>query len=159
MARTVWAPYKSTIQIHLCPGWFLCQVDISWSYLKKEGISTEKILHKIWLRHFLTWWLMGRTKSIVGAAIPGLLVLDSLRKQVNNPVSSTPPWFLYQLCLEVSAMLVFLFWLPSYHRPLRQIPYFLSIETELLRLKIVAPESCNRVQICRCWIWIQGPWP
>ena len=41
---------------------------------------------------------------IVGGAIPGLVVLDSIRKQVeqargNKPVSNIPPWPLHQLLL------------------------------------------------------------
>jgi len=39
---------------------------------------------------------------MVGGAIPGLVVLGSIRKQAeqeigNKPVSSTPPWPLHQL--------------------------------------------------------------
>jgi hypothetical protein len=42
--------------------------------------------------------------GIVGDAIPGLVVLGSIRKQAeqgrgSKPVSSTPPWPLHQLLL------------------------------------------------------------
>ena len=48
--------------------------------------------------HFLNQGLMvvGGTQSIVGGAIVGLMVLDSIRKQAeqareSKPISSTPP--------------------------------------------------------------------
>jgi hypothetical protein len=42
---------------------------------------------------------------IVGGAIPGLIVLDSIRKQAeqakrSKPVSNIPPWPLHQLLLS-----------------------------------------------------------
>jgi hypothetical protein len=44
----------------------------------------------------------GRAQPISGGAIPGLAVLGSIRKQVEQamrsmPVNSTPPWPLHQL--------------------------------------------------------------
>ena len=53
------------------------------------------------------WW--GRAQPIVGGAIPGQVVLGSIRKQAeqamrNKPLSSTPPWPLYHSCLQVPAL-------------------------------------------------------
>jgi hypothetical protein len=47
---------------------------------------------------------VGRVPPTVGRAIPGLVLLGSLRKQAeqatgNKPVSSIPPWPLHQLLL------------------------------------------------------------
>jgi hypothetical protein len=44
----------------------------------------------------------GRVQPIVGGAIPGLVILGSIRKQAKQvrgrkPVSSIPPWPLHQL--------------------------------------------------------------
>ena len=44
----------------------------------------------------------GRTQLIVGGAIPGLVVLGSIRNQAeqaleSKPAGSTPPWPLHQL--------------------------------------------------------------
>jgi hypothetical protein len=44
-------------------------------------------------------------RPIVGDVIPGMVVLGSIRKQAeqgrgNKPVSTTPPWPLYQLLLS-----------------------------------------------------------
>jgi hypothetical protein len=49
----------------------------------------------------------------VGAVAPGLVVLGSIRKQTeqamgSKPVSSTPPWPLHQLLLQVPVLLEFL---------------------------------------------------
>jgi hypothetical protein len=46
----------------------------------------------------------GRAQPIVGGAIPGLVVLDSIREQAeqarrSKSVSNIPPWFLCQLLL------------------------------------------------------------
>jgi hypothetical protein len=46
----------------------------------------------------------GRAQPIVGGAIPGLVVLGSVRKQAeqaraSKPVSNIPPWPLHQLLL------------------------------------------------------------
>ena len=54
---------------------------------------------------------------IVGGAIPELVVLGSIRKQVkqvmrNKPVSSTPSCFCITSCLQVPDLLEFLSWLP-----------------------------------------------
>lgn len=48
---------------------------------------------------------VGRAQPIVYGAIPGLVVLGSSRKQIeqamgSKPVSNTPPWHLYQLLLS-----------------------------------------------------------
>jgi len=45
-----------------------------------------------------------RTQPIVGVAVPGLVVLDSIREQAeqargSKPVSNVPPWPLHQLLL------------------------------------------------------------
>jgi hypothetical protein len=49
--------------------------------------------------------LVSRGGPIVGGAIPGLVVLGSIRKQAeqargSKPVSSIPPWPLHQLLLS-----------------------------------------------------------
>jgi hypothetical protein len=59
--------------------------------------------------------LVMRKGSIVGGAIPGQVVLDSIRKQAeqargSKPVSNTPPWSLHQLLLP--ALCEFQSWLP-----------------------------------------------
>jgi hypothetical protein len=48
--------------------------------------------------------IQGRRGPIVSDAIPGLVVLDSIRKQAeqgrgSEPVSNIPPWPLHQLLL------------------------------------------------------------
>ena len=53
----------------------------------------------------------------VGDATLGLVVLGSIRKQAEKamrykPVSSTPPWSLYQILLQVPVLLEFLSCLP-----------------------------------------------
>ena len=54
----------------------------------------------------------------MGGAIPGLVVLSSVRKQIeqakgSKPVSSTPPWPLPQLLPPGSHHFEVLFWVPS----------------------------------------------
>jgi hypothetical protein len=39
----------------------------------------------------------GRAQSIVGSAIPGLVVLDSIRKQAEQARKATPSWLLHNL--------------------------------------------------------------
>jgi hypothetical protein len=51
---------------------------------------------------------------MVGGAIPGLVVLGSLRRQAeqareSNQLSSIPPWPLHQLLLQVPALCEFQF--------------------------------------------------
>jgi len=46
----------------------------------------------------------GRAQPLVGGAVPGLVVLGSIREQAeqargSKPVSSIPPWPLHQLLL------------------------------------------------------------
>ena len=50
-------------------------------------------------------------QPIVGRAIPGLVVLGSIRKQAECATRSkqaTPPWLLHQLFLQCSALFAFL---------------------------------------------------
>ena len=59
--------------------------------------------------------MKGGRRPIVGGAVPGLIVLVSIRKQAeqargSKPVSSIPPWTLNQLLL--SDLLEFLSGLP-----------------------------------------------
>jgi hypothetical protein len=54
----------------------------------------------------------GKAQPIVGGAIPGLVVLGSIRKQAeqasgSKPVSSIPPWPLHQLLLPALALCEF----------------------------------------------------
>jgi hypothetical protein len=68
----------------------------TWHKLESLEIrepQMRKCLHNIQLR---STCLMGRAQPIVGGAIPGLVVLDSVRKQAeqamgSNPVSSMAP--------------------------------------------------------------------
>ena len=59
-------------------------------------------LHEIQLFLISDYW--GKAQPIIRAAIPGLAVLGSVRKQTeqarrSKPVSSTPSWPLHQLLL------------------------------------------------------------
>ena len=72
-----------------------------------EGASFEKMPPRSWIEakpggHFLIHDFRGRTQSIMGGSITGLVAMDSIRKKVeqamrNKPVNSIHPWPLHQL--------------------------------------------------------------
>ena len=60
--------------------------------------------------------MYGGAQPIVGGIILRLVFLGSIRKQAeqvmrSKPVSSTPPWLLHQLQLQVPVLLEFLSWI------------------------------------------------
>jgi hypothetical protein len=86
-----------------CTSWFLCVNLTSRSYHRERrlpwGNASMRSSCKAFSQLVINW---GRAQLIVGGAIPGLVVLCSIRKQAeqargSNPVSSPPPWPLHQL--------------------------------------------------------------
>ena len=80
----------------------LCQLDTGWSYHRERSFSWGNASTRSSCKAFSQ--LVIRGGPIVGSAIPGLVVLDSLRKQAeqdrgSKPVSNILPWPLHQLLL------------------------------------------------------------
>lgn len=88
---------------------FFFQLDISWSHPERGTLHWEDTFISLacWqVCGSFSWLMIG-----VGGAIPRKLVLQGIRKQVaqamgNNPVSSFPPWSLFQLLPSGSSPLV-----------------------------------------------------
>jgi hypothetical protein len=84
----------------------VCQLDTSQSYHRERSLPWVNASMRSNCKAF-SQLVIQRGGSLVGGAIPGLVVLGSIRKQAeqargSNPVSGTPPLPLYQLLLPSS---------------------------------------------------------
>ena len=76
---------------------FVYQLDTSWSYHRERSLPGGKAAMRCSCKAFSQLVIKeGRALLIVGGAIPGLVVLGSIRRQAeqatgSNPVSSIPP--------------------------------------------------------------------
>ena len=82
---------------------FVCQLDTGWSYHRERSFSWGSASMRSSCGAF-SQLVIKEGGPIVGGAIPGLVVLGSIRKQAeqargSKPVSNIPPWSLHQLLL------------------------------------------------------------
>jgi hypothetical protein len=95
---------------------FVCQLDTSLSYHRKRSLPWGNASMRSSCKAFSQLMIKGgRVHPIVCGAIPGLVVLGSLRKQLkqareSKPVSNIPPW--HSSCLQVPTLCEFLSLLP-----------------------------------------------
>jgi hypothetical protein len=91
-----------------------CQLDTSWSYHRERSLPWGNGSMRSSCKSF-SQLVIKRGGPLVGGAIPGLVVLGSIRKQAeqgrgSKPVSNVPPWSLHQLLFP--DLLEFQSWLP-----------------------------------------------
>jgi hypothetical protein len=95
---------------------FMCQLDTSWNYHSERSLPWGNASMRFSCKAFSQLLIKdGRVLPIVGGAITGLLVLDSMREQAewargSKPVSNIFLWPLHQLLLPV--LCEFQSWLP-----------------------------------------------
>jgi hypothetical protein len=82
----------------------LCQLDTSWSYHRERSFSWGNASMRSSCGAF-SQLVIKSGGSLVGGAISGLVVLDSIREQAeqarrSKPVKNIPPWILYELLLS-----------------------------------------------------------
>ena len=82
---------------------FVRQLDTGWSYHRESSISRGSASMRSSCGTFSQLVIKGRG-SLVGGTIPGLVVLGSIREQVeeareSKPVREIPPWPVHQLVL------------------------------------------------------------
>jgi hypothetical protein len=82
---------------------FVCQLDTGWSYHRERSFIWGSASMRSSCKAFSQLVIKGGG-PIVGGAIPGLVVLGSIRKKAeqargSKPVSNIPPWPLHQLLL------------------------------------------------------------
>jgi hypothetical protein len=82
---------------------FVCHLDTSWSYHREKSFSWESASMRSSCGTFSQLVIKGEG-PIVGEAIPGLVVLGSIREQAepargSKPVRNILPWPLHQLLL------------------------------------------------------------
>jgi hypothetical protein len=82
---------------------FVCQLDTGWSYHRERSFSWGSASMRSSCGAFSQLVIKGGG-LIVGGAIPGMVVLSSLRKKAeqdrgSKPIRNIPPWPLHQLLL------------------------------------------------------------
>ena len=95
----VLTPFRS----HVVLAGFVCQLDAGWSYHRERSFSwgSASMRSSCGASSQLVIKWGG---PLVGGAIPGLIVLGSIREQAeqasgSKPVRNVPPWPLHQLLL------------------------------------------------------------
>jgi hypothetical protein len=82
---------------------FMCQVDRGWNYHRERSFSWGNASVRSSCKAFSQLVIKGE-RPLLGDAIPGLVVLGSIRTQAeqargSKPVKNIPPWPLHQLLL------------------------------------------------------------
>jgi hypothetical protein len=82
---------------------FVCQLDTGWSYHRERSFSWGNASMRSNCKAF-SQLVIKAGGPLVGGNISGLVVLGSIRKQVEQasggkPVKNIPPWPLHQLLL------------------------------------------------------------
>jgi hypothetical protein len=99
------ATHIEELDTRWCLYWLvLCQVDTGWSYHRERSFSWGNASMRSSCESFSQLVIKGE-RPLVGGAIPGLVVLSSIREQAeqarrSKPVKNIPPWLLYLLLLS-----------------------------------------------------------
>jgi hypothetical protein len=88
---------------------FVCQLDTGWSYHGERSFSWGSASMRSICGAFSSLVVKGEG-PLVGGAIPGLIILGSIREQAEQASKKHPPWPLHQLLLL--DLLKFQSWLP-----------------------------------------------